>query len=93
MKPDDKWEHSAYDDAFEAIKLMAKTKMVLNYHKGDIANCSSTDLIEMVKGEVIELDNAVQDEEIVHVIEEAADVLNFLVALTHQQIKKYRSRK
>lgn len=88
-----KWDHDRYDDAFEAIKLVAKAKMVMNYHKGDIASCPTDVLINSLSSEIAELQDAVAGEDIMHVIEEAADVFNFLVALTHQQIEKYRHRK
>ena len=91
---ENKWEHGQYDDAFEAIKLVAKAKMVLNYHKGDIAKNSTIDIIKMLRDEVDELQNAIGNEgNLMHIIEEAADVHNFLVALVHQQIEKYRTRK
>lgn len=87
------WTHDKYDDALEAIKLSAKVKMVLNYHKGDIANCSPEDIIAMLRSEVDELERAVFNKETIDVIEEAGDVHNFLVALVHQRIEMYRSRK
>ena len=90
---ENKWEHGQYDDAFEAIKLVAKAKMVMNYHKGDIASIDTSILIEMLRGELSELDSALDEENLMHIIEEAADMMNFLVALTHQQIEKYRTRK
>ena len=89
----DKWEHDQYNDAFEAIKLVAKAKMVMNYHKGDIADVEVDKLLGMLKEEVLELNEAVHEGNIMHIIEEAADIFNFLVALTHQQIEEYRTRK
>ncbi len=88
-----KWEHGQYDDAFEAVKLAAKMKMVLNYHKGDIADCSPEDLITMLKSEVDELERAIFNKHVVDVIEESGDIMNFIVAISHQQIEKYRHRK
>ena len=88
-----KWEHNQYDDAFEAIKLVAKAKMVMNYHKGDIAAVDKITLVAMLGDEVDELRQALTEDNLMHVIEEAADVHNFLVALVHQQIEHYRGRK
>ena len=90
---DNKWEHDQYNDAFEAIKLVAKAKMVMNYHKGDIAAVDVDKLLTMLSDEVDELTIAIGQDNIMHVIEEAADVFNFLVALTHKQIEEYRTRK
>ena len=42
---------------------------------------------------VAELVDAADEDDLRHVIEEAADVHNFLVALVHQAIARYRGRK
>ena len=88
-----KWEHDQYDDAFEAIKLVAKAKMVMNYHKGDIADIDRNRIIGMMKDEMEELESAISQKHLMNIIEEAADVYNFLVALVHQKIQEYRGRK
>ena len=82
-----------YDETIEVISNMAKVKMTMNAHKGNIEDLEAKSIINMMKGEVEELESAVSQEDLMHVIEEAADVMNFLVALTHQQIEKYRTRK
>ena len=43
--------------------------------------------------QVAELVDAADEDDLRHVIEEAADVHNFLVALVHQAIARYRGRK
>lgn len=83
-----------YDETIEILANMSKVKMVMNAHKGSIEDLGSPTILSMLRGEVDELQNAIGNEkDIMHVIEEAADVMNFLVAVTHQQIEKYRTRK
>jgi len=72
---------------------MAGVKMRMNAHKGDIEDVDPLALIKKMRGEVDELEEAIQKGDIMHIIEESADVFNFLVALTHQQVTKYRVRK
>jgi NTP pyrophosphatase (non-canonical NTP hydrolase) len=49
----------------------------------------------MLEEEVHELAEALTDdsENLVHIIEEAADVQNYLIAIVHQAVTKYRNRK
>ena len=82
-----------YDETLAVINKMAMVKMHMNAHKGAIEDCLPQDIIIMMKKEVKELENAILDEDLMHVIEEAADVMNFIVAITHQQITQYRERK
>lgn len=83
-----------YQDTLDVINQMAMVKMAMNRHKGKIEDVSSVEIIAMLRGEVDELAKAVASHHgTINVIEEAADVMNFLVALTHQQIEQYRHRK
>lgn len=79
-----------YADTRSVIENMAKVKMAMNSHKGDIEDSSVSEIRDMLSDEITELFEA---EEIIHVIEEAADVQNFLLALVHKKIKEYRNRK
>lgn len=82
-----------YKDTFDVINQMAMVKMAMNRHKGNIENNETSAIIEMLRAEVEELSQATKEPDILHIIEEAADVMNFLVAVTHQQIERYRGRK
>lgn len=82
-----------YDDANDVIKSMAEVKMVMNSHKGAIEDKTPEALVGLLRQEVEELGEAVEEGNLLHIIEEAADVHNFLVALIQQQIDKYRTRK
>ena len=82
-----------YDETLEVINQMAMVKMQMNAHKGAIEEGHPDRIVEMMRAEVLELSDAIHEGNIMHVIEEAADVMNFLVAVTHQQIEAYRSRK
>ena len=83
-----------YDETIEVISNMAKVKMAMNSHKANIEDKPAGQILSFMRGEVDELQNAIGNEkDLMHIIEEAADVMNFLVALTHQQIEKYRTRK
>lgn len=82
-----------YDDAHNVIRDMANVKMTMNSHKGVIEDLSPVVLMQALRHEVKELAEALEEGNLLHIIEEAADVNNFLVALVQQQINKYRNRK
>lgn len=82
-----------YKDAREAINSMADVKMTMNRHKGKIEDVYSGDLVKMMNDEINELVAAMDSNNLMHVIEEAADVQNFLIAIVHQKIAEYRRRK
>ncbi len=82
-----------YDETTDILANMAKVKMEMNAHKGGIEDIPEDDLVHMMKDEITELVDAIESEDITHIIEECADVLNFLTAIAHQQITRYRSRK
>ena len=83
-----------YAEAIEVINKMASVKMTMNAHKGDIEDADSLRIVQALNREFEELAETVMTEEnLMHVIEEAADIHNFLIALVHQQINKYRTRK
>lgn len=83
-----------YDETYDIVVSMAKTKMLMNSHKGDIESLAPAQLITMGKEEFEELFDAInEDAGYMHVIEEVADILNFAVAAAHKAIEGYRSRK
>jgi len=82
-----------YDETHRVISNMAGVKMRLNSHKGDIEDVDPKKLLEMLRAEVEELSEAIDNENIMEIIDEASDVFNFLVGIVHQQITKYRTRK
>lgn len=82
-----------YIDTFDTLNHMAKVKMAMNQHKGSIEDCPPETILKMLKGEVEELEHAVLHKGTLDVLEESADVMNFLLALVHQQIGEYRRRK
>ena len=82
-----------YAETKEILSNMAAVKMDMNSHKQKIESWEPNALLEMLRSEVEELEEAVSKGSILGVIEESADVMNFLVALTHQQINVYRNRK
>ena len=82
-----------YTETKKVIMAMAEAKMELNSHKGRIEDVDPLELYGMLKGEVNELGEAMQDADIMHIIEEAGDVFNYLVGVVHQQVTLYRMRK
>jgi len=82
-----------YAEVHDIIIKMAKTKMQLNSHKGRIEDIEPADLMKFLNGEIVELNDAMTEADIMHIIEEAGDVFNFLVGVVHQQITLYRMRK
>lgn len=82
-----------YGETRQVINKMAEVKMMMNNHKGNIEDVPSHKIRELLQGEVNELHEAVCDGDLMHIIEEAADVQNFLTALVYQQIQTYRGRK
>ena len=82
-----------YDDVHDIIIKTAGAKMRLNSHKGQIEDAEPEKLMAMLKGEIAELEEAMTEADIMHIIEEAGDVFNFLVGVVHQQITLYRMRK
>lgn len=85
-----------YEETIEILNNMAKVKMTMNSHKGSIELNKPKVVLQQAFDELKELEQALlsdEDVELMHVIEEAADVQNFLIAIVHQQIEKYRSRK
>ncbi len=83
-----------YDDTYDVVVTMAKIKMKMNSHKGDIESCAFDELIRLAGEELIELEQAIiASDNQLHVIEEVADTLNFTVAAAHKAIESYRTRK
>ena len=82
-----------YDETHRIIANMGGVKMRLNAHKGNIEDMDPFVLLKALKSEVQELEEAMESGNIMHIMEEAGDVFNFLVGITHQQITLYRIRK
>ena len=83
---------SQYDEAYDIVVSMARVKMTLNAHKGKIENIPSGQIAALCMAEVQELDVSLQDGDVIKIIEEAGDVLNFAVAAVQQALITYRSR-
>jgi len=79
-----------YADTEEVIKNMARVKRVMNKHKGEIEDITQEELTRLLREEIKELEDAVA---MIHVIEEAADAYNFLMAIVHKKVIAYRGRK
>lgn len=84
---------SKYAEAEAIIRDMARVKMTLNSHKGRIEDVDPRILIGRLKDEVEELEEAIKSKNIIDVLEEAADVQNYVLAVVQKQLDKYRSRK
>ncbi len=85
---------SKYDETYDIVISMAKTKMMMNAHKGNIEDLSPSQLCSLGAVEFKELFEAIEDKSSqTHIIEEVADVLNFAVAAAYKAIEEYRSRK
>ena len=82
-----------YDEIHDIIVKTAGAKMQLNSHKGQIEDVDPEKLFKMLQGEMDELGEAMSEADIMHIIEEAGDVFNFLVGVVHQQVQLYRMRK
>lgn len=79
-----------YADTKKVIESMASAKLVMNSHKGNIEDLSKEQIMNLLRGEVQELQEAA---DLMHTIEEAADVYNFLMAIVHKKVLEYRGRK
>lgn len=82
-----------YAETKQILNDMASVKMAMNSHKGRIEDQYVGDIVKMLNDEISELVDALDKGDLMDVLQEAADVQNFLLAITHQQINKYRNRK
>lgn len=82
-----------YAETKQILNDMASVKMGMNSHKGEIESVHPAELFVKMMSEVRELEDAVKDQDLMNILQEAADVQNFLVAIVHQQIRTYRNRK
>ena len=82
-----------YQEVKEVINNMAAVKMHMNAHKGDIEEVEEQQLLAKLYEEITELEQAIAKGDYMNVLEEAADMTNFLVAIVHRQVTKYRTRK
>ena len=77
---------------YDIVVSMARTKMLMNAHKGNIEDVDNRELIKMAIGEIHELEEAITNSGYMEIIEEAADVLNFVIAAVHKSVHGYRGR-
>lgn len=82
-----------YAETKAILNDMASVKMRMNSHKGNIEEKTDKDIVLLLDEEVRELAQALDKGDMMEILQEAADVQNFLLALVHQQIQQYRSRK
>lgn len=84
-----------YNLDYQLLVSMAKIKMAMNAHKGDIEDISIPLLIQFAKDELDELGEALMGGESnqILVIEEAADVVNYMVAAVRKATEAYKNRK
>jgi NTP pyrophosphatase (non-canonical NTP hydrolase) len=82
-----------YSETKTIVNNMAKVKMAMNAHKGNIEDAYVGDIIKMLTDEIGELVGALDKGDFVSILQEIADAQNFLTAIAHQQIAKYRIRK
>lgn len=86
-------KYSTFEEARDVLNHMAHVKMVMNSHKGDITKVPNPELTAGLANEVAELRAALDESDLTHVIEEAADVMNFTLAIVQQALNNYRGRK
>jgi len=83
----------SYEDTQEVVLAMARAKRAMNRHKGKIEDIDDHMLIALAKDELAELREAIDGDNLMHVIEEAADLFNFIMAVSHKKVIQYRGRK
>lgn len=89
-------KYSTFEEARDVLNHMAHLKMSMNSHKGDIVDFAKNKeaLEDAMSDELHELFAAIQNEaDLMHIIEEAADVQNYLLAAVQRAIIDYRTRK
>ena len=82
-----------YDETYQVLVSAARTKMIMNQHKGMIHDKGPWPLIDPLHAEIKELVEALYNKDPERIIEEAGDVLNFLVGIAHNALEAYRSKK
>lgn len=82
-----------YEDTYGILMHMAKAKLTMNAHKSNIEDLTPDELIDLAIDELIELRSAIKASDTINIIEEAADVTNYVMAASHIALMKYRSRK
>jgi hypothetical protein len=84
-----------YDIARNILNHNCSAKWLMNSHKdGDDAFAGTElDILELVINELEELKDAVINDETVKILEESADVVNFIIILIMKRVEKYQNRK
>jgi hypothetical protein len=84
---------NSYEEEYKILTAMANAKMVMNAHKGNIEDMDISEMVRLAMGELEELEQAAKSStHHTHIVEEAADVLNFLVAIVSKTVTGYRAR-
>lgn len=92
LQASEKAPKCSISEAQEIVAAMADSKMRMNRFKGDIRDLPYDKLIKLMKGEIEELKSAIAGDNLAHVVEEAADCYNYLLAITSRAIDDYRNR-
>ncbi|MDH3375342.1 MAG: hypothetical protein OEQ39_00025 [Gammaproteobacteria bacterium] len=82
-----------YEETKDLIAHMAAVKMRMNSHKALIEDNETGWLMIKLQEEVEEFQQAIDSEGYMNILEEAADIHNYVMAIVHQQVYKYRNRK
>ena len=82
-----------YDKYLRLIADAQRYKLRINAHKGDLGTCPVPRLLEFLKGEVSELEEAIARESEIEIILEAADVCNFALGLAISAIRRMNGDK
>lgn len=84
---------NSYDEIRLIINKMAEVKMAMNSHKGNIEDLPVEVLSSLISAENMELKEAIAQGDMIKVIEEAADIHNYLTAAVFKAVQQYRGRK
>jgi len=79
--------------AKELVLKVADAKMLMNEHKGNITDVDFDRLLSMLRDEIDELELAIGTSNQMNAIEEAADAVNYILAIVDKTINLYRERK
>lgn len=85
-----------FDEVEQIISDMAKVKMSMNSHKGDISKLTfvaKNGQFSLLREELEELEQALEGGDYMNIIEEAADLHNYLLAAVYRATEEYRNRK
>jgi len=80
---------SLFDEEIEDFTVHMKHKLLVHKHKGGFERLSSYELLRLLKEEVSELNDSLDENEDASIIRECADVANFamFIAMKRQNRK------